>query len=135
MESRVNNDNFIMIQGWMVNELKLKGNDLMVYAIIYGFSQAENQCYNGSLQYLADWCGSSKQGIMKNLKSLLEKKLIVKEEIIKNNVKFCEYRAIRNHTVNKPKPKISKRPSNMNGIERNYSDEFWDTLYVNQTLN
>lgn len=133
MESRVNNDNFIMIQGWMINELKLKGNDLMVYAIIYGFSQAENQCYNGSLQYLADWCGSSKQGIMKNLKSLLEKQLIVKEEIIKNNVKFCEYRVVRN--LHNKQPKTSKCTTNTNGIERNYPEGFYNQFYINQTLN
>ena len=76
----MNKNQFITIQGWMRTELNLKGNDLLVYAIIYGFSQTENQKFTGSLQYLADWCGATKQGILKNLKNLVELGLIVKEE-------------------------------------------------------
>lgn len=125
MESKVKNENYIMIQGWMINELKLKGNDLMVYAVIYGFSQAEDQCYSGSLQYLADWCGSSKQGIMKNLKSLLDKGLIIKEEIFKNNVKFCEYRTTINNTVH------NKKPVEQTGYEREYSNSYLNSFYIN----
>lgn len=90
----VKNDNFITIQGWMINELKLSGNTLLVYAIIYGFSQDEDSVFSGSLQYLADWCNATKQGIQKNLRELLDKGLIVKREIIKNNQKFCEYSCI-----------------------------------------
>lgn len=50
-ESRVNPQNFYVVQGWMVSDLGLKGNELAVYAIIYGFSQAEQQYYTGSAQY------------------------------------------------------------------------------------
>ena len=82
---------FITIQGWMRTELNLKGNDLLVYAIIFGFSQTENQRFTGSLQYLADWCGATKQGISKNLKGLIDRGLIQKIEYQKNGVKFCEY--------------------------------------------
>ncbi len=32
-------DNYIAIQGWMVTELGLKNTELIVYALIYGFSQ------------------------------------------------------------------------------------------------
>lgn len=94
-ESKVNRDNYIVIQGWMLADLKLKGNELIVYACIYGFSQAENQVFNGSLQYLADWTNSTKQGVIKNLKSLEEKGYIVKNEKYINGVKFCEYYATK----------------------------------------
>ena len=89
--SKVKNENYIYIAGWMVNELHLKGNELLVYACIFGFSQAENQTFSGSLQYLADWTNSTKQGVIKNLKSLIEKGLIEKKETTINGVKFCEY--------------------------------------------
>ena len=92
-------NNFITIQGWMRTKLNLKGNDLMVYAIIYGFSQTENQRFTGSLQYLADWCGATKQGIQKNLKNLIEKGLIEKTDVEKNGVKFCEYSCIVYNSV------------------------------------
>ena len=89
----IKNESYIVIQGFMINELKLKGNDLIVYAIIYGFSQLKGQKFNGSLQYLAKWTNSSKQGVLKNLKSLLNQKLIAKEEKFINGVKFVEYYA------------------------------------------
>jgi hypothetical protein len=77
----------------MVRDLQLKGNELLVYALIYGFSQAENQVFNGSLQYIADWTNSTKRSVMTCLKSLVEKGLIGKNEKIINGVKFCEYYA------------------------------------------
>lgn len=95
---RIKNENFIVVQGFMVNELNLKGNELLIYACIYGFSQAESQRFTGSLQYLAEWTNSSKQGVVKCLKSLLDKELIVKEDKTINNVKFCEYYTTKLHT-------------------------------------
>lgn len=87
-ENKVKYGNYIMIQSFMVKDLKLKGNELLVYAIIYGFSQEENCVFSGSLQYLADWTNSTKQGIMKCLKSLEEKDLIVKQSLMVNKVVY-----------------------------------------------
>lgn len=98
-ESKVKDENYISIQGWMVTKLGLKGNELLIYAIIYGFSQTEDQTFNGSLQYLADWTNSTKQGVTKNLKALVEKGYIIKEDKYINNVKFCEYYATKFNTV------------------------------------
>ena len=96
-ESRVNPQNFYVVQGWMVSDLGLKGNELAVYAIIYGFSQAEQQYYTGSAQYLADWIQSTKKTALTALKSLVEKDYIEKQERIENGVKFCDYRC-KNYT-------------------------------------
>lgn len=85
------NNSYINIQSFMVKELKLKGNELLVYAIIFGFSQDEETRFSGSLSYLADWTNSTKQGVLKNLKSLIDKGFIKKYEYTKNNVKFVEY--------------------------------------------
>ena len=89
--SYVNKNNYILIQSFMVNDLKLKGNELLIYAIIYGFSQLEGQVFSGSLQYLADWTNSTKQGVSKNLKSLVNKGLIGKKDKFINGVKFVAY--------------------------------------------
>lgn len=91
MGGKVKNENYIVIQGFMINELKLKNNELLVYAIIYGFSQNEGQVFSGSLQYLADWTNSTRNGVSKNLKSLVDKGLLGKNEKFINGVKFCEY--------------------------------------------
>jgi len=92
-KSKVNNENHITIHGWMINELKLKGAELMIYAIIYGFSQDGQSKFTGSLQYLADWTNSTKQNCMNHLKALMEKNLIEKEEVEINNNKYCKYNA------------------------------------------
>ena len=89
----IKNDNFIVIQGWMVAELGLKGNELLVYAIIHGFSQDGESRFTGSLRYLTEWTNSSKQGVQNSLKSLCEKGLICKTDKVLNGVKFCEYHA------------------------------------------
>lgn len=83
--------NYINVQGWMVSDLELKGNNLLIYAIIYGFCQAENCKFTGSLNYLTTWTNSTKQGIIKNLKTLQEKGLIKKEESFFNGVKNVKY--------------------------------------------
>lgn len=98
-ESKVSRENYITVQGFMVRDLQLKGNELLIYSIIYGFSQADNQVFNGSVQYLADWTNSSKQSVYNCLKSLTEKKYIVKTDKIINGVKFCEYYATKLTTV------------------------------------
>lgn len=89
----IRRENYINIQGWMITDLMLKGNDLLIYAIIYGFTQDGEQWFEGSRQYLADWCNSTKKGISKNLDSLTKKGYIIKEEQVINNVKFCKYKA------------------------------------------
>ena len=87
----IKNENYIVIHGWMLNNLKLSGNNLNVYAIIYGFTQEDDQWFRGNRQYLADWCGCTKRGIQKNLNYLLERNLIIKKETTSNNT-ACEYR-------------------------------------------
>lgn len=89
--TKVKNYNYITIQGWMICGLGLKGNELLIYAIIYGFSQDKGTAFKGGLQYLADWTNSTKQGVIKTIKKLQEKGLIQKIEHVENGVKSCEY--------------------------------------------
>lgn len=72
----VKDGTFFTVQSFMVNQLGLRGNDLTVYAIIYGFSQDGESVFHGSRQYLADWCNSTVRGIQKNLNNLMERHLI-----------------------------------------------------------
>jgi len=90
-------NNYIVIQGWMVNKLKLSGNELMVYAIIYGFSQDDKSGYEGGGKYLTASCGCSRRTLTVVLDKLLEKKYVTKEYFHKNingkgQVTFCRYK-------------------------------------------
>lgn len=94
-ESRIKDENYYQIQGWMINHLGLKGVALSVYAIIYGFSQDGENEYTGSVQYLCDFCGGvSKPTIINALKNLIEQKYISRREEIINGVQFNRYKAI-----------------------------------------
>ena len=108
----IKSESYINIQGWMVTELNLKGNDLLVYAIIYGFSQNGTSKFTGSLQYIADWCNSTKQGIQKNLKNLLEAGLIEKSESETNGVKYCSYSCTVCNSVAQDSMQLSCIPCN-----------------------
>lgn len=76
----------------MIKNLNLKGNELLVYAVIYGFSKDGQGCFYGSISYLAETLNVANNTIKSALKSLVEKNLITKKDIYKNNVKYCEYR-------------------------------------------
>jgi len=88
----INDDNYYQVQGWMLNRLEIKGNDLLVFAIIYGFSQDGKGLYSGSLQYLQKFTGSSKNTVMSSLKFLCEKGFIIRDDLIVNDVVFPRYK-------------------------------------------
>ena len=73
-------NNFVIIQGWMCNELELKGNDLLIYALIYGFSQDGESVFSGSREYIANTFNISRPTVDKALNNLLSKGLITKYE-------------------------------------------------------
>ena len=94
MNATIKDNNFIAIQGWMRNKLGLKGHELIVYALIYGFSQDGSSSFSGTRRYIAEWCGCSMRTVDNTLASLLGKKLIVKHEKYVNMIRVCDYTAV-----------------------------------------
>ena len=92
-ESKIKDENYFQVSGFMLNRLKLKGIMLEVYAIIYGFSQDGESEFPGSLQYLCDFTGPSRPTVIKALKDLVEKGYLIKHENEINGVKFNRYKA------------------------------------------
>ena len=88
---------YVTLLPWMVEDLKLSGLDLILYAIIYGYSQGSQGVFYGTLTYLATWSNTTERGVIKSLKSLIDKGLIKKEKI-KYNKYF--YKAIVPDMVN-----------------------------------
>lgn len=78
-------NNFYTIQGWMVNQLNLQGNELLVYAIIYGFSQDGESEFNGSLKYLSEMTNSNKSTMSRTIEKLIDKGLIIRKKYEINN--------------------------------------------------
>lgn len=95
----VKDNNFVTIQGWMRTKLNLKGNELLAYAVIYGFSQMDGAKFTGSRKYLAEWCGCSMATIDRTLNSLVDKGLISRTSYItKHGYRAIEYAVRQNDT-------------------------------------
>ena len=84
----IKEENYIVIQGWMRSEMGLSGAALMVYAVIYGFSQTGNCYYSGSIDYLAEWAGVQRRQVMRILKELNESGYIEKNEAGYNRFRY-----------------------------------------------
>ena len=90
----ISDGNYITIQGWMRTELNLSGNELIVYAIIYGFSQNKQGEFTGSVQYLADWVGCTKRTVTTILRKFVDEELVKKTVVqLDNNSKRVSYQA------------------------------------------
>ncbi len=83
--------NFYTVQGWMVNNLKLRGNELICYAVIYSFSQDEESKYMGGLKYLCRWMNASEPTVVSVLNKLITKKLIEPTPVITDKCKRVYY--------------------------------------------
>lgn len=91
---KVREKSYVTIQAFMVNELHLSGNELITYAVIYGFSQDDNSWFVGSRSYLAAWCQTSEKSVTNNLKKLLDRGLLRKRTKTEHGCTFNDYQAV-----------------------------------------
>lgn len=110
--SAVKDNNFIAIQGWMRTKLNLKGNELLIYALIYGFSQDGNSSFKGSRKYIADWCGCSLDTVDRSLGSLINKGLLAKYPHTDDyGNRLVDYVAIQSPSTATPAPAVTQSPA------------------------
>ena len=88
--------NHIVIQGWMRTKLGLKGVELIIYAIIYGFTQEGETAFYGSRKYMAEASGSALPTVDRAIISLIEKGYIKKLERVNDGVSHCHYMVVLN---------------------------------------
>ena len=108
----VKSENHITLDGWMINELDLSGSELIVYALIYGFSQADNQWCTASQAYIAAWANITVRGAIKVIIKLEEKGLLIKETNTCKKGLECKYKAVR--------PSTADNNSDMNKVHTRY---------------
>lgn len=82
---------FYIISGWMGRILGLRSNDLICFAVIYGFSMDGESQFKGNLDYLASCMFASRPTVLLSLKHLIEHNIILKHEDIVNGKKRCYY--------------------------------------------
>lgn len=88
-------DGFLVVQPWMVQDYNLTGNKLLVYALIYGFSQDEQSCFYGSTSYIMEYLHLSKNTVLDVLTSLEKSGLIRKWSETVNGRPTNRYAALR----------------------------------------
>ncbi len=76
----VKDENYIVMHGWMRNKLGLKGNDLIVYAVLWGFSQDGESEFRGTIDYITEFSGSSRITVIRSLQNLEKVGFIKKVE-------------------------------------------------------
>lgn len=84
---------YFVVQDWMVRDLSLKGNELLVYAVIYGYSQEGQGCYYGGMSFLAETLGITRQTAIAAVKNLAERGLIERREETRGATHFVTYEA------------------------------------------
>lgn len=126
------NKNYINIQGWMINELELKGNELILYALIYGFTQDGRSMFRGSISYIMKALRMSNKGVINILSKLIKKGLIKKKISNSGN----EYKALVNKVHRLPVNKVPKacEQSSHNNNRDNNKDNKYKERFSNENL-
>lgn len=88
-------DGYVVVQPWMIQDYGLKGNKLLIYALIYGFSQDEQSCFYGSTRYIMDYFTLSERAVVKLLDELVDEGLLYKWSEPVNGRATNRYSALR----------------------------------------
>lgn len=78
-------NNYVVISSEMINQYRLKGNELLVFAVIHSFSRDGKSWYSGSREFIQNFTGSSIKSIDRALDNLVKKQLIEKRQNNYNN--------------------------------------------------
>jgi biotin operon repressor len=70
-------DEWFMVHGWMASQLKLSGNELLIYAIIYSFNMRDRLLCS-SQDWIAAKCGCSRKAVNEGINRLVKKGLVLK---------------------------------------------------------
>lgn len=88
-------DGYVVVQPWMIQDYKLKSNELLVYALIWGFSQDEQSFFYGSVSYIMGYFSLSKNTVLGILGGLENKGLLRKWSEPLNGRPTNRYAALR----------------------------------------
>ena len=87
----IQDDDYICIPASLRKINGLKGSELIVAAIIFRFSLKDGSKFYGSIRYICEWVGLSRQAVITILQKLVKDGIIEKEEAEVCGVKRCYY--------------------------------------------
>ena len=113
----VKQESYTVQPHWMISDYHLKGTELDVYCLIWGFTQDEQGCYYGSIRYIADYYEISTRTVERTLAALEEKGLLRKWQEVVNGVSVNRYTALRPEVETADKdPRHSVTPDKMSPV-------------------
>lgn len=113
------NASFVRLEFWMT-KLSLSNPQLIIYAIIHGFSRDGN-CYSGSQRYFREWTGKSKSTVIEALNDMKKRGFIVVKKVCIDGKFYNVY-----YTVESRKPE-SERLINQNP-SKIISPDIWSEI-------
>ena len=121
---------YFTVQEFMIKDLNLKGNKLMIYAIIYGFSQDNKSSFEGSISYISEWIGASKETSHRLLKELIDDGLII-EEKTSGYHKWNKYRT----NIEQNKPSFENQTNRLETKQHRLETKHNNNTYTNTNNN
>lgn len=83
--------NGFSINGWMVREYGLAGNELLAFGLVFSLSQGSAGQYTGGIPFMAEFFGWSPNTCRKYLRILVAKGLLKESRGDIEGVPFCNY--------------------------------------------
>lgn len=124
------------IHDFMTERLQLKGTELLLYALVYNFSQDGNGCFYGTAEYAAKKVNCTRRSIVSTFASLVEAGLLSKSSGHHNGRQTIDYVAIVPEVC-----AISSQCENFSqqvceniteGVKKSHTDNISDNLNDNQ---
>jgi hypothetical protein len=81
-------NNYLVVPATARNQYNLRGSELLVFGIIYGFSQDGQSLFEGSTNYISEWTGLSRRTVLRILKDFTERGIFSK---ISCSGRECKY--------------------------------------------
>lgn len=131
-------ERYINIQEFMVRDLGLKGNELLIYAIIYGFCQDDSSNYRAGNNYISAWLKISQRTVVSIINSLMNKKLIIQNKETNN---ACTYEIVSQGVVKNFHKGVVKNfhkgceKVSQGGCEKVSLSTLKDNKYINNKVN
>ena len=97
----------IVIHPWMVTELKLSQNELLVFAVVYNYHYKRSEWFNVPRKIIAQWVGITPRAVSKIIKRL-------------SDIGVIEYQVLCNSEVGKYS--AFKIPEFIEDFAENYID-------------
>lgn len=133
----MNDLEYLTIYRWMINDLELSGNDLLVFAFIYSYSRDGKSTFNSGQTYISEFTGIRRETVNRILSRLVSGKFI-SEYPVKTSKGKCV-----NYAFNPECEKIKSAfkcalgqcdESSHRGCDDSSHIDIYDSIYSNKNL-